>query len=407
MVVPPGNDSIGWFEGAGSQWIAFEKTTGLVRGELIPTFKKSDHPPPEAPMREASKAVSQQQKVNEKAPTDVQQIPPDQRTLPQKAPQKPSTGVRQSGLDPRKFKPSTVVDKRTSDFFEQRQKNLQHGKTDDTATGVSLKAAHFDGKQVRPKPQAFPQQIGRKYTAWNPNAPPFDWFTQRGQVPLDEDEDIVWEFYNEWYYASRLSTLEHDPSAKPKLMTQRISFWVIPNAKRRLASVKRRRTADRNTQWGTPVAAVKANDHAKQQQDKKQNQEQPASAGSNEPRSEVHGVEKANKTVTALDLWEAQLSTGIHQASNSSLLTTSQREITTPAMIGSDSGTRLHITGSASSPNKRKAYHDREIRRPASPKKQRLAASVVADAAHAAPSAASIIDGTVWTRRLDLDPPMR
>ncbi|KAL9007687.1 MAG: hypothetical protein Q9173_007098, partial [Seirophora scorigena] len=39
ICVHPGHGSIAWFEGAGRQWLAFEKTAGLVRGDLALTFR--------------------------------------------------------------------------------------------------------------------------------------------------------------------------------------------------------------------------------------------------------------------------------------------------------------------------------------------------------------------------------
>ncbi|KAL8741150.1 MAG: hypothetical protein Q9184_008418, partial [Pyrenodesmia sp. 2 TL-2023] len=158
--------------------------------------------------------------------------------------------------------------------------------------------------------------------------------------PLDEDEDVVWEHYKGRYYASRLSTLQHDPSIKPKLMTQRTAFWVIPNAKRDLTQAKRKRTGDPNTRWDTDVPAAK-------------------------------------KTAPS----SAQPPVGA----------------TAPNRI------EARVKGIPASPKKRKSSHTKEIRRPKSPKKQRIAAGWVAVVPPPATNPVTIIDDTVWIRRPDLD----
>ncbi|KAI4189850.1 MAG: hypothetical protein LQ346_005051 [Caloplaca aetnensis] len=222
---------------------------------------------------------------------------------------------------------------------------------DDAVTGTNIQTSHFNGRPIRPKPKPYRRAKAtrqprpsppQKYTAWSANAPPFQWFTQRGQRPLDEDADVVWEHYKGRYYASRLSTLEHDPSVEPKLMTSRTAFWVIPNAKRDLTQAKRKRTGDPNTRWNTEVPPPPA---------------------------------------------------------KRTRLPIPQLRVTTAA-VDRDAVKGKEVVPS---PEKHEVSHTEEIQRPVSPKKQRVTAGSVAFRPSSAAATTAIIDDTTWTRRPDLD----
>ncbi|KAL8905565.1 MAG: hypothetical protein Q9207_002555 [Kuettlingeria erythrocarpa] len=211
---------------------------------------------------------------------------------------------------------------------------------DDAVTGRNIQISHFNGRPIRVRPKPYDPP---KYTAWSANAPPFQWFTQHGQRPLDEDADVVWEHYKGRYYASRLSTLEHDPSVEPKLMTRRTAYWVIPNAKRDLTQAKRKRTGDRNTRWNTEVPP---------------------------PPAKRTCLPIPQPTVTA-------------------------------SVVNRDAAKGKEVA--TSPPKKQEVSHTEEVQRPVSPKKQRVTVGWVAVCPAPAAATTAIIDDTTWTRRPDLD----
>ncbi|KAL8926691.1 MAG: hypothetical protein Q9208_002765 [Pyrenodesmia sp. 3 TL-2023] len=218
---------------------------------------------------------------------------------------------------------------------------------EDAATGLIIQTSHFNGRVIRPKPhrrakatQSTSPSTKQKYTAYNPDIYPFQYFTKRGLRPLDEDADVVWEHYKGWYYASRLSKMEHDPLHKPKLITEYTAPWVIPNAKRGLTQAKRKRTGDRDTRWDTEVPAAKR---------------------------------------------------------------TAVSRLQPPATATAHNGIKANDKGASKTPKKQKVSHTEDIRRPVSPKKQRVAAGWIAVFPPPAPAPPTTIDDAVWIRRPDLD----
>ncbi|KAI4262617.1 MAG: hypothetical protein L6R42_002210 [Xanthoria sp. 1 TBL-2021] len=107
------------------------------------------------------------------------------------------------------------------------------------ATQASSKPGTRRGRPVkRPRPHA-PGAHG-----FDPNAPPFDWFTRTGNGPLDANPDIVWMLERGRYFGYRLSTVEQDPYVIPQLITPRTAEPAVARAKQELGRQKRRITGN-------------------------------------------------------------------------------------------------------------------------------------------------------------------
>lgn len=90
---------------------------------------------------------------------------------------------------------------------------------------------------------------------FDPNAPPFDWFTRTGNGPLDANPDIVWMLEHGRYFGYRLSTVEQDPYVIPQLITPRTAEPAVARAKQELGRQKRRITGNPNTTWSDQLYA--------------------------------------------------------------------------------------------------------------------------------------------------------
>ncbi|KAL8951287.1 MAG: hypothetical protein Q9222_002742 [Ikaeria aurantiellina] len=75
---------------------------------------------------------------------------------------------------------------------------------------------------------------------YDPNAPPFDFFTQNGFGPLDQHPDIVWRIEEGVYRAYRLSTLKRDPTVTPHLISPVNGDMVVNRSKLWLETLKQR-----------------------------------------------------------------------------------------------------------------------------------------------------------------------
>ncbi|KAL8713721.1 MAG: hypothetical protein Q9220_002247 [cf. Caloplaca sp. 1 TL-2023] len=76
----------------------------------------------------------------------------------------------------------------------------------------------MDRQYPTPAPSSSPAST-TALKGYDPNAPPFDFFTRSGLGPLDEHPDISWTFEGGVWRAYRLSTLQHDPTATPHLIS--------------------------------------------------------------------------------------------------------------------------------------------------------------------------------------------
>ncbi|KAL8998071.1 MAG: hypothetical protein Q9188_006173 [Gyalolechia gomerana] len=179
----PRHNRLGWFEGSGKQFIAFDKVTGLVKGQFPRAEAESSHYSKE---RE-EKAFTGQKRVEINA------------------------------------------------LGENNKRAV---------IGTSNTAPEVAGRD-RPRPQ---EKLSSP-ASYNPNAPPFDFFTRHKIGPLDSDPDIVWQLEQGSYRAYRLSTLKHDPMARPALVTTKSAKDVVIQARNWLTGLKRRATGNPNAKW--------------------------------------------------------------------------------------------------------------------------------------------------------------
>ncbi|KAI4123852.1 MAG: hypothetical protein LQ338_005074 [Usnochroma carphineum] len=383
MRVPTGQTTIAWFEGAGRQWIAFEKATGLVRGELVPVFKDKNSQPQRSVVNTRASEASERNNKAAEPPSTRKGVPANVRVM-----RKPfGFGANQNqskfGCQPKPAASSEpeTVERRVLNVVEQQQK--------DSGKPKSLS----QGPQVPdlPTPYQVPNPITPStFITYDPNEPPFEFFTQTGNRPLDEDEDLVWVYGNGRYCASRFSTLQHDPSAKPRLMTQRISFWVIPNAKRRLRQLKRRITGDPRTQWDSEVPVFEGDWKTMQDDGLEQEPEPAASSGSLEQRNPVSNLahrmsaETPAKATGISALSTLAPGTPIEGYRNRrrEALAASQPQIASPAIAVPDVESGLDNDGSPVPSRKRKAVQGQGIQRSLS-QMQRIDARSSARAAQA------------------------
>ncbi|KAL8915774.1 MAG: hypothetical protein Q9172_006673 [Xanthocarpia lactea] len=84
---------------------------------------------------------------------------------------------------------------------------------------------------------------------FDPDSPPFEWFTRTGNSPLDTNSDIVWMLEHGRYYAYRLSTAQQEPLATPQLITPESVGRAIHRAIQQLGRQKQQITGDPRTQW--------------------------------------------------------------------------------------------------------------------------------------------------------------
>ncbi|KAL8856649.1 MAG: hypothetical protein Q9178_006716 [Gyalolechia marmorata] len=84
---------------------------------------------------------------------------------------------------------------------------------------------------------------------FDPDTPPFEWFTRTGNSPLDTNSDLVWMLEHGRYYAYRLSTAQQEPLAPPQLITPESVGKAISRAKQQLGRQKGQITGDPRTQW--------------------------------------------------------------------------------------------------------------------------------------------------------------
>ncbi|KAL8955175.1 MAG: hypothetical protein Q9193_006870, partial [Seirophora villosa] len=254
------------------------------------------------------------------------------------------------------------------------------------------------------------QSVFTAYRTYDPLAPPFDFFTEHGYQPLDEDEDIVWTLEQGGYRASRLSTLAYDPWVEPRLMTQESSFWVIPNAKTQLRRLKRERTGNPNSQWNTPVQAIRPKPQKVQKQ--KQVQELTATGGSREPSVPIaqmtsSGVGPVAWPVSALGKSDTHRTVRHNDRSGVSH-SGKQQPVPPPALVGSGDNTELDANGCSVFPRKRKAAGNGPKDCIAvTPKRQKIILDSDAWCAPLAPIASTCSDDADWTWRPDLEVPLQ
>ncbi|KAL8771467.1 MAG: hypothetical protein Q9209_003137 [Squamulea sp. 1 TL-2023] len=114
-----------------------------------------------------------------------------------------------------------------------------------------------DRAAKRPRRQTLDQYLPSAY-GFDPHSPPFDWFTQTGNQPLDIDSDIVWILEQGRYHGYRLSTAEQEPLADPQLVTPETVDRAITRAKKELGHQKRRFTGNPKTRWNTQLPSASA-----------------------------------------------------------------------------------------------------------------------------------------------------
>ncbi|KAI4086993.1 MAG: hypothetical protein LQ344_007121 [Seirophora lacunosa] len=568
ICVQPGHASIAWFEGAGRQWIAFEKATGLVRGDLAPTFwndglwsgaggkvlpkqvEQKKHlaghewnsraalaQPTRVEKRwkevKPSKELIEQVKTSSKSngrpetlvgwtpnPLGVQPVagkqrsgvnPTARKTLsgetkssqpglpsqqrPAVAPQlskelieeraqvssesnrrlqtsggwtpnplrvqqmvseRPVAGKHENGIIARAEKTLSVeaTNSQPGPRFQQRPPVASKlGPNERGASSVQREQLN-DKQKLKPQPQkqnilkatgycqhqggiaplpgrpdkhrrnttnpalqsyssAPPasdphgrQTVFTAYRTYDPLAPPFDFFTEHGYQPLDEDEDIVWTLEQGGYRASRLSTLAYDPWVEPRLMTQESSFWVIPNAKTQLGRLKRQRTGNPHSQWNTPVQAIPPKPQKVQKQ--KQVQELAATAGCREPSVAIaqmtsNGVGSVARPIPALGKIDAHRSVR-HDGRSGVSHSGRQQAVILPAIVGSGENTKLDENKCPMLPRKRKAGEDGPNDRTAvNPKKAKIPLDSDACPGPFTPIASRCSEDWDFIRRPDLD----
>lgn len=76
--------------------------------------------------------------------------------------------------------------------------------------------------------------------SYDPNEPPFDFFTINGYGPMDTDVDIIWSLVEGRYRAFRLSTGMAEPTVVPNLVTIENAMEVKAKAEEWLNELKRR-----------------------------------------------------------------------------------------------------------------------------------------------------------------------
>ncbi|KAL8786942.1 MAG: hypothetical protein Q9213_002484 [Squamulea squamosa] len=112
-----------------------------------------------------------------------------------------------------------------------------------------------DRAAKRPGWQA-PDQYRPSAYGFDPHSPPFDWFTQTGNRPLDIDADIVWMLEQGRYHGYRLSTAELEPLAVPQLVMPETVERAIARAKKELAHQKRQFTGNPKARWNTQLPSA-------------------------------------------------------------------------------------------------------------------------------------------------------
>ncbi|KAI4107519.1 MAG: hypothetical protein LQ345_007131 [Seirophora villosa] len=250
------------------------------------------------------------------------------------------------------------------------------------------------------------QSVFTAYRTYDPLAPPFDFFTEHGYQPLDEDEDIVWTLEQGGYRASRLSTLAYDPWVEPRLMTQESSFWVIPNAKTQLRRLKRNRTGNPNSQWNTPVQAIPPKPQEVQKQ--KQVQELAATAGCRElsvpiAQTTSSGIGSVAQPVPAFGKSDSHRSVR-HDGRSGVSHSGKQQAVIPPAIVGSGENTKLDENKCPMFPRKRKAAEEGPNDYTAvNPKKPKIPLDSDACPGPFTPIASRCSDDWDFIRRPDLD----
>ncbi|KAL8913698.1 MAG: hypothetical protein Q9171_001548 [Xanthocarpia ochracea] len=120
---------------------------------------------------------------------------------------------------------------------------------DECQTVGTLNAAPSEVDQQAARPTKRPRNQASEVLGFNPDSPPFEWFTRTGNSPLDTNSDIVWMLEHGRYYAYRLSTAQQEPLATPQLITPESGEKAINRAKQQLGRQKGQITGDPRTQW--------------------------------------------------------------------------------------------------------------------------------------------------------------
>ncbi|KAL8720871.1 MAG: hypothetical protein Q9181_007828, partial [Wetmoreana brouardii] len=181
----PVDAEICWFEGSSREWIAFDKKTGEPKPDIILTFGDEE----------------EQEELNRM---------------------------------------------RSRKMYEDLMRSTP---TDTCGCSASLESIIAVANEAPPEDESGQDTHSQEAAAqgYSPDAPPFKWYTDSGNLPLDTDPDLVWQLVDCLYRGFRFSTLQYDPSAKPQLAGD--DKDAVSKAKDWLAQLKGRETGDPNTEW--------------------------------------------------------------------------------------------------------------------------------------------------------------
>lgn len=168
---------------------------------------------------------------------------------------------------------------------------------------------------------------------FDPNAPPFDWFTRTGNGPLDANSDVVWMLERGRYFGYRLSTVEQDPYVIPQLITPGTAEPVVARAKQELGRQKRRITGNPNTTWSDQLYPGQSPPPS----------ETPQGSGSARARNRISNptpASAAHQPLPAFNSWPGMAS-DLHPLVRQSLAAPH----TQPNVVSNAPGSSNHISG--------------------------------------------------------------
>ncbi|KAL8829696.1 MAG: hypothetical protein Q9170_006059 [Blastenia crenularia] len=295
----PATAGVDWVEGINDRFIAFNKATGLIRG--VVTFPSTGSQPRRAvaasaaPLAPRPSTTSEQIESKTSGDKDTGADVIDRCLLAQ-TPARPSIEVKQPESKPpecgnviespprpaaitewpptiakqMKRKPSESKD--TSNVASQHYRGNTAERPLRKRTNTESKPLTIASSNVRASAAGSPevaqvtgadistQRVPKEVPpsqGYNPKAWPFTYFTLHDIGPLDQNPDIVWVLEVGKYQVYHLSTLQHDPSARPKLIKMTDAEGHVRIAQAWLAHLKRRFTGDLLTQGDDEVEQLR------------------------------------------------------------------------------------------------------------------------------------------------------
>ncbi|KAL8854097.1 MAG: hypothetical protein Q9221_001017 [Calogaya cf. arnoldii] len=134
-------------------------------------------------------------------------------------------------------------------------KRKNDGRPDDYDDDDQVALAGEIAARQRPRgrPPKRPRPPPPSASGYDPQAPPFDWFTRRKYAPLDNNPQILWMLENGRYFGYNLATRKREPFAVPDLITLGTAEQAVGSAKAELRRQKQQITGDPKTNWSDQV----------------------------------------------------------------------------------------------------------------------------------------------------------